>query len=339
MALGALGGTAAAEERIRASDAGGIEAAIEQAESGDTVVVDGTFEETEISMRSGVDVVGQDNGPAAVSGARGDVLRVENVSNVRIEGLTVDGEGEAARCIGSGKPNQISDVAVENCDVADAKNGIHLRGIDDDQRFRDVTIANNEVRNTENFGIFVGIDKRGDYGTSSGIVRRAEIRNNRVEDVAEWKGITLSGRPDCPVENSVIAENVVENVGLEEPGAIGGNGIVLEDVVRDSRVEGNEVRNTDESIYTCNGGARNNEFRDNIGENGTSGISCSGGMPHSGDPEGNRFIGNELENLDIFGVYNAESHGNTYQENVFVDFDDRMSDESLGDFEDNTWRA
>jgi len=62
-------------------------------------------------------------------------------------------------------------------------------------------------------------------------------------------------------------------------------------------------------------------------------------MPHSGDPEGNQFVGNELEDMDIFGVFNGKSHGNTYQENTFVDFDDRISDESLGTFIDNTWRA
>jgi nitrous oxidase accessory protein NosD len=149
----------------------------------------------------------------------------------------------------------------------------------------------------------------------------------------------MSGRPDCPVEESVIAGNVVENVGIEDPEAVGGNGIVFEDVVCNSRVENNEVRNVDEMLYSCNGGTRDNEFRNNVGEGATSGISCSGGMPHSGDPEGNQFVGNELEDMDIFGVFNGKSHGNTYRENTFVDFDDRISDESLGTFIDNTWRA
>jgi nitrous oxidase accessory protein len=297
---------------------GSAGAALDAAEPGDRVVLDGRFDERLVIDTPGVTVTSADANDRAMidGGGEGDALTIA-AEDVTVEGVWIANSGpsadtEDAGVVVDGENAELRDVritditfgvwvdGVENVTIADATiagregvptaergNGIHLWEADG------ATVEENHVTNVRD-GIY--------YSYSSDVVAEGNTLWELRYGVHYMYSDDNLLRGNVAFDNDVgfalmVSENltVVDNVAVGNSGT-SGHGILVKDIER-SEIRGNEVVANGNGLYVYN--AQDNAIVENLVlENGV-GIHSTAG---SG---GQEVVGNTVVENDLAAVSTA----------------------------------
>ncbi|GAI50611.1 unnamed protein product, partial [marine sediment metagenome] len=191
---------------------GTIQAAIDDASSGDTITVAaGTYDEC-IDINKSLTLSGQPGAIVKPSNPVGSSIIGINADGVTVEGFEVDGTGLIEIYAGIGschwtgdgatKWNGYKNITIRNNKVHDIANGVDSGlGIslwrNDDNIFENILIEGNTVYNTDRMGIYIGAIKW---------------------DYSEW----LLSASNTIRDNEVYATMLKPNAGETFPGGCGG---------------------------------------------------------------------------------------------------------------------
>jgi hypothetical protein len=332
-----------------ASNFGSIQQAIDQASSGDAVVIDGTFYPgNEINPKPGVDILNPaDGGTATIISDKADAIEVGDTANVHIHGLRVEGSGFLS-CIGSIDPGTIRNLFITSCTLRGRGNGVRIIK-DQVQDLDNIKVLNCDIHrqllgnvkeDIARHGVIIGSDN----GASGGSTTNVEIAYNNLHDTGRWIGITLAGELNNPCHDCHIHDNTIDesaNADLTDSGSSTkhdrwlNHGIMLESEVYDVLVEDNLVINVQKNGIGNMGGPhdtiwRNNEVR-----------QCRGGIMlnqfgHVDPPLDNLFENNVIRNPRKWAIYNPEGRRNTIRGNRFIG-EHSIFDESTLILENNSF--
>ncbi len=225
---------------IRTTAHDGLRETIGAAEDGDAVVIDS--DETvssHINVRSNINIFGgggiirlEDNSPS------GSIFRLEDVENVWIDGVKLDGNRTTQSNAGGGligglRLGSVSNVRITNCTIKNAySNGIMLgEKTQGKGNFSDIYIANNRILNCRRHGIILGVKN------SPGTIHDVIIEGNRVKQFDAAIGITVFGVNGVNVHRVAIIGNTCRNTG----GTSNGSAIAFEEQVHHCLAYANSV--------------------------------------------------------------------------------------------------
>lgn len=231
-------------DRLRSSEYDSLQAAVNAASARDRVLVDTDHVLNDwVTLKSDILVLGDGGTIRAADGTGSDVLRPENVTNVWIDGVTIDGGWEGpdgdggnvgTRLIGGINPGPVSNLRVTNCTLRNSGlNAIEL-GEKGGATIEDVYVANNTITNARNHGVVIWAED--DPGEST--VRNAIVEDNLVERFHRAQGIGFFGRGNSYVENVAILNNRVKDTATTD---MAGAAVALEENVRYGIAYGNDV--------------------------------------------------------------------------------------------------
>ncbi len=286
-------------------------AAVEAAAPGETVVLEGYFEERLNVSADDVRVVAGDSGAVLDGGGEGRVLTVSG-ENVTVEGLWIRGSGSDLGEEDAGAFLAGDGATLETVRISDSAYGVWVDGADE-ATIADVRIEGREdvhPRTERGNGIHL-------YETSDTTVRDGEIVETRDGIYFAWSdGVlaennTISGARygvhymysnDNRLVDNVAVDNGVgyalmvsegleirDNVALRNDDT-SGHGILVRDV-DDSVISGNHLVSNRNGLFVYN--AQDNEITDNLLHRNGVGIHDSAG---SGGQlvAGNSFVENEM---------------------------------------------
>jgi hypothetical protein len=274
-----------------------MQEAISDAADFDTVEidVDETFTDP-IVLKSNLRVQGNGGTLRMDQDANTHGLRTENVQNVWINGVTIDGnraQNSTGRIIGGFNLGSISNIRVTNCTIRNA--GLHAINFSNDKQgeMQDIYIANNVITKPFSHGILCG-----GKSTKPNSLHDMIIENNTVTDVFNAQSIGVFGQNGCDTYNVAILGNTcVQNLKEENNDD---TAIAFEEQVRDSIGYGNTIRmlGKDENGFTITKDGRGCIVGNNDITNCQFGLGCFNldfYMP-DGPPRHNLFTHNRVEN-------------------------------------------
>ena len=323
-----------AASTIQVHSGDSIQAAINSATAGDTILVnDGTYTE-ELTINKSVTIKSVNGSSVTIiDDAEGEHPAVTiNSSNVTFggdgQGFTIEGNdfgiGIASDLAGS----TISRVTVQGNEISASTGGILSLAMNN-------TLFNNTITNNTVSGASYGIYLNNTQGTING----NSISGNNVSDFSEF-GIFLYDHGNYMSNNSISGNNVSDslNIGiyLENYGgnnmsdnSVDGNnvsacnyyGIYLYNdgnYTSNNSVDGNTVSDCGDGIYLDND---NNDMYDNSVD-GNNVSDCSAGiyLDNSGNMSGNTLNSNTIHDCDNDGIYlcnlGADMSGSTITNNT-----------------------
>ncbi|WP_129114055.1 nitrous oxide reductase family maturation protein NosD [Halegenticoccus tardaugens] len=319
-----------------------VQAAVDAADRGETVVLDGRFDETVTVETPGVTVEAAERDGALIDGGGdGSVLAVEaanvTVKNVWLRNSGTDRSDEDAGVFVNDSDATLSAIrltevtfgiwvdgvdgaTVEGAEIAgdeelsanERGNGIHLWEVDD------AVVEDNAITRTRD-GIY--------YSWSEGV---------RAEDNVVWDlryGVHYMYSNDNHLENNTAFDNhigfalmVSEELSLVNNTAVGndegsGHGIQLKDV-EDSEISGNDLVANGDGFYVHN--AQDNDLADNLVLENDVGIHIAAGS-RGQRVAGNSFIANDVSAFAETTEqerWNGTDAGNYWSDASAVDLDD-----------------
>jgi hypothetical protein len=198
------------------SSAGGVQAAVNAASDGDTVVVDDLYTEWNVSVTKNIDVVaggGGQIGLVAQSGDSGAAFSFDaDLDGVTIRGLFIDGKRNSTDAITWGIKSfgqNLNDITVENCTFESLyHNAIELKSKGSDVTLSALHIRGNHFEDIRRHPCFIGAD------SDAGFVRESIIEGNtvRVFATAGSIGLTFYGSKNTEsarCERVAINDNVL----------------------------------------------------------------------------------------------------------------------------------
>jgi len=337
---------AVADEAVATVDGeryGSAQAAIDAAEPGDTVVLEGRFDERLAVNTSGVALRAGDGGAVVDAGGEGDVLYV-GAGNVTVEGLWLRNSGydAAAEHAGVFVAGTANDTTLRELYISEITFGVWVDGADR------VTVADSRIEGRED------VEPRTDRGNGINLWETANstIRNTEITDVRDgiyyswaenvvatnntmWDnryGVHYMYSNDNRLEDNLAVDNdvgyalmvskqlvLVNNTAVRNDGT-SGHGILLKDI-EDSEIRGNDLVENDNGLYVYN--AQDNRIVGNLVLRNGVGIHVTA---DSGGQEvvGNSFVDNReavLTTTQELSVWNGSNGGNYWSEARAVDLD------------------
>lgn len=269
------------------------QAAIDAAETGDTVVLDGRFDERVNASVDGLRLIASEDGAVIDGGDEGRVLTVSG-ENVTVSDIWIRGSGSDLSNEDAGVFVDGADARIETVRITDTAYGIWVDGVDD-VMIEDVRIDGRED--------VYPVTERGNgihlYETRGTVVRDSEITNSR-------DGIYFSWSTDVLAENNTLRQtrygvhymysdnnHLVDNIAVDN--GVGyalmvsdeltvrnntalrsddtsGHGILARDI-EDSTITGNHLVANHDGMYMHN--AQNNRVVDNLLYRNAVGIHSS----------------------------------------------------------------
>ena len=318
-----------------------IEAALEAAEPGETVLVEGVFEERIVVGTEGVTIAATEPDGAVVDGGGADTVVEITAENVTLDGLWVRGSGTERSAEDAGILIEGSEATVTELRLTDVTYGIYVDGAED------VTIEGTTIAGGED----VPVSERGN-GIHLWEADGAEIRDNYVTAVRDgiyyqWsEGVLAEGNvlwelrygvhymysDDNRFEGNAAFDNdvgfalmvssnltVVDNLAVANDGA-SSHGILVKDV-DDSEIRGNDVVANGNGLYVYN--SQDNLIAENLLLENAVGLYASAGT--SGElVVGNSFVANDesaYATTNAHVAWNDDERGNYWSDARAVDLD------------------
>lgn len=299
-------GTAAVDGESFAS----AQAAVDAAEPGDTVVLDGRFEERVNASVDDLKIVASEDGAVIDGGGEGRVLTLSG-ENVTVSGVWIRGSGRDLDTEDAGVFVAGSDARIETVRITDTAYGIWVDGVDD-AVIEDVRVdGRGDVSPVTDRGNGIHL-----FETSGTVVRDSEITDTRDGIYFSWAtdvlaenntirhtryGVHYMYSDDNRLVDNVAADNGVgyalmvsegltvrNNTALRSEGT-SGHGILAKDI-EESTIAGNHLVANRDGLYIYN--AQDNRIVDNLLYRNAAGIHSSAGS-ESEVVAGNSFVRND----------------------------------------------
>lgn len=238
-----------------------IKAAMDAANGRTVVIPQGNFVTKYVYLNSGQKVLIVGN-LIAETGELGNLLYIENISNVTIIGQGGTAKGNAQTTNNFVKAVNSSGIIIRGLRI----DGFPNKGIDISTGCSDVLVTENVVTNC-NGSTGAGISVFG-ATTKNVSVTKNIVKTSRI-------GIAVNGGFNHTISDNICADNVLMGVGLD--------GIVTDsgDGTKDSVVSGNVVTGCTGTghggIYLGNGASRNTIVGNTASNNARTGIRLTGG--------------------------------------------------------------
>jgi len=320
-----------------------LQRAVDAADSGEAVVVEGRFDERVDVNTTGVTITSAPDTTAVIDGGReGDVLTI-GAANVTVRNVRIQNSGMDTSTNDAGIWIDAPNVTVSNSRVTEVTFGIWVDGVND------AVLRNNTIVGREN------VTPRSYRGNGIQLWKTTGtlVADNRVTDARD--GIYYSWSSDVTARGNVLwdlrygvhymyshrnrlanntaANNdvgyalmlseeltVVNNTAVNNSGT-SGHGILLKRIDY-SEIRGNAVVDNDRGIYTLN--SRANNVTDNLVLGNDVGIHLTAGTTEE-RVVGNSFVDN---GRDVFAVtndqhvWNASDRGNYWADARAADLND-----------------
>ncbi|EMA59623.1 nitrous oxide reductase family maturation protein NosD [Halorubrum lipolyticum] len=271
-------GTAAVDGESFAS----AQAAVDAADPGDTVVLDGRFEERVNASVDGLELVASDDGAVLDGGGEGRVLTVTG-ENVTVSGVWVRGSGSDLDTEDAGVFVAGAGARIETVRITDTAYGIWVDGVDD-AVIEDVRVDGREdVYPVTDRGNGIHL-----FETTGTVVRDSEVTNTRDGIYFSWAtdvlaenntirharyGVHYMYSDDNRLVDNVAADNgvgyalmVSEGLTVRNNTALrsddtSGHGVLAKDIEK-STIAGNHLVANRDGLYLYN--AQDNRVLDNL---------------------------------------------------------------------------
>ncbi|MDD4652135.1 MAG: NosD domain-containing protein, partial [Methanothrix sp.] len=296
---------------IAVSPGESIQAAIDEANSGDTIFVESGIYRESLNISKAINLLGSskpvlDGGAmnsAVLLSAGGASISGFEIRTIRHTGIFVTSEGNL----------------IENNTISDCLDGIRL------DHSRSNNVSRNDVNNNTN-GIAL-------YSSSGNRIERNLVRDNYINEEGDC-GIFLAYCQDNIIENNIMSNNGDASLSLRSSGKntlrknlITNNdwyGICLSDSSNGNVIEGNQVlQNGDSGIYLDS--SRENTIRENLALDNSQGIylaydsndnllqdnnlTLNGKGLHLATHSSNNTVQNNTAIKNGFGIYLSFSSG------------------------------
>lgn len=285
-------------------------AALDAAEPGDTVVLEGRFDERLAITDRHVSVVAGPGGAVVDGGGEGDVVVVE-AENVTLDGLWIRNSGYEAGNEDAGVVIDGNGTVARNLYLTEITYGVWVDGVND------VTIADNRI---EGRGDVYPLTERGNgihlWETENATVRGNDITTVRDGIYYSWAehvlaannsmwdsryGVHYMYSNDNRLVDNVAVDNdvgyalmvsnrleIVDNVAARNDGT-SGHGIMVKEI-EDSEIRGNVLAENGNGLYVYN--AQDNAIVGNLV------LRNDVGVHHSAASEGQRVVANSFIDND-----------------------------------------
>jgi len=219
----------------RTSDYSSLQAAVDTAEPKDRVLVDTDHTvSSDVTLKSDILIRGDGGTIINGDGANANVLKPENVANVWIDGVEIDGNKQnnlGGRLIGGIDLGTIENLRITNCHIHDsANNGIELQEKSGGE-YKDIYIANNRIEQNDYHGIVMGVKNSG------ASIHDVIVEKNTVVDSIKDQDIGIFGQTSACYNIAFLENDVSASSAIER----GGTMMALEEKVNDSIMYGNTV--------------------------------------------------------------------------------------------------
>lgn len=317
------------------------QAAIDAAEPGDTVVLEGRFDERLAVNTSDVTVRASDEGAVIDGGGEGQVLVVGG-EDVTVENLWVRNSGYSTEDENAGVFVAGNGTTLDGLYASEIAYGIWIDGVDD------VTVAESRIEGREDVYPMV---ERGNgihlWQTEDTTLRDNEITAVRdgiyfswatnvvAEENTMWNsryGVHYMYSNENRLENNLAVDNdvgyalmvseeleIIDNTAVRNTGT-SGHGILMKDIWQ-SNVTGNEVIENSNGLYVYN--AQDNRIADNLVLRNGVGIHSTAGSEGQ-EVVANSFIGNDdpvVTTTQNVESWNGTDRGNYWSDAHTVDLD------------------
>jgi nitrous oxidase accessory protein len=318
-------------------------AAVDAAAPGDTVVLEGRFDENLTINTSDVTVRAGEEAAVVDGGGEGNVVLVRG-ENVTLEGLWVRNSGYDAGAEDAGVflAENATGATLQGLYLSEVTFGVWVDGADE------VTVAASRIEGRED------IERRTDRGNGINLweTENSVIRGNEITDVRDgiyyswaqgvvtenntmWDnryGVHYMYSDDNRLENNLAVDNdvgyalmvsdqltVVNNTAARNDGT-SGHGILLKDIER-SEIRGNVLVENSHGLYVYN--AQHNRIAENLVLRNDVGVHVTA------ESEGQEVVANSfIHNADAvttttqeLEVWNGTDRGNYWSEARTVDLD------------------
>ncbi|MFW6382684.1 MAG: nitrous oxide reductase family maturation protein NosD [Haloferacaceae archaeon] len=318
-----------------------IRAAISAAEPGDTVVLEGAFEERVDVRTDDVRLVAGEEGAVVDGGAEGRVLTVSG-ENVTVEGVWIRNSGREVGDEDAGVFVDGDDATLRSLRITESAYGIWIDDVDG------VTVADVRIEGRE--GVYPATDRGNGihlYSTAETTIRDSEITGVRdgiyfswstdvlAENNSIWNaryGVHYMYSDDNRLVDNVAADNgvgfalmVSEGLEVQNNTAIrntddSGHGIMAKDI-EDSTIAGNVLVENRNGLFVYN--AQDNAVVDNLVLANDVGIHVTAGSDGQ-RVTGNSFVANgepAYTTTKSLLVWNDSAEGNYWSDARTADLD------------------
>ncbi|WP_424004349.1 nitrous oxide reductase family maturation protein NosD [Haloarcula salina] len=319
-----------------------LQAAVDAADPGDTVRVDGRFDETVVVATRNVTLAGSGPGRALLHGdGEGDVLTVD-AAGVTVAGLWVRNSGYSTAENDAAVYVNASRVTVRDSRVTDTTFGVWLNGVSDARIANNTIVGRAEITRLTDRGNGIQIWK-----TEDAVVRNNDITTVRDGIYYNWaKDVVASGNTmwdlrygvhymysdDCVLRNNTAFDNdagyalmvskhlvVADNVAVNNTGQ-SGHGILVKSI-DDTDIRGNHLVGNGNGLFIYN--SVSNRIVGNLVAGNDVGVHISAGSTEE-TVYNNSFIRNDRPVLAVMNdqVHWNESVGNYWSRANPTDVDD-----------------
>ncbi|EMA11210.1 nitrous oxidase accessory protein [Haloarcula vallismortis] len=318
------------------------QAAVDAADPGDTVTLDGRFDETLVVTTPNVTLAGSGPGSALLHGdGEGDVLAVE-AQGVTVTDLWIRNSGYSTATNDAAIFVNASDVTVRDSRVTDMTFGIWLDGVDNAEIRNNTIAGREEIRQLTERGNGIQIWK-----TEDSVIRDNDITTvrdglyyNWAKDVnatsnTMWDlryGVHYMYSDDCHLRDNTAFDNDVgyalmvskhlvieDNIAVNNSGQ-SGHGILVKSI-DDTDIRGNHLVDNENGLFVYN--SVSNRIVGNLIVGNDVGVHIAAGST-DGTVTENSFIRNNRPVLAVMSdqVHWNESVGNYWSRANPTDIDD-----------------
>ena len=229
----------AAEIRVP-QDAATVQAAVDQAQAGDEIVVRRKKYKERVTIAGRTDLTLRGGGATLDAQSDGVCLRIENSTGIVVSGFAFNNGGGGGVVVATS-----SDVEVSDCKVAGTFTGSGI----DVKRCTDVRVLRNRISKISSDGIEIG----GFYGDPVGS-DDCVVEGNSIKK-AEGSGIVVRGSRNTVHDNTITASDSW-SISLWDTDGAGDDNLVTGNVVRKSgfggvRIAGNRATCTENKVLKC----------------------------------------------------------------------------------------
>jgi len=319
-----------------------VQAAVDAADPGDTVTLDGRFDETVVVTTPNVTLAGSGPGSTLLHGdGEGDVLAVE-AQGVTVTDLWIRNSGYSTATNDAAIFVNASDVTVRDSRVTDMTFGVWLDGVDNAEIRNNTIAGREEIRQLTERGNGIQIWK-----TEDSVIRDNDITTVRDGLYYNWaKDVNATGNTmwdlrygvhymysdDCHLRDNTAFDNDVgyalmvskhlvieDNVAVNNSGQ-SGHGILVKSI-DDTDIRGNHLVDNENGLFVYN--SVSNRIIGNLVVGNDVGVHIAAGST-DGTVTENSFIRNNRPVLAVMSdqVHWNESVGNYWSRANPTDIDD-----------------
>jgi nitrous oxidase accessory protein len=319
-----------------------VQAAVDAAESGDTVRLRGAFSERVVVSTPGLTLESDPADPARIDGGgEGDVLTIA-AADVTVRGVWIHNSGRDAEGNDAGVWVNGTNARVVDSRLTDVTFGLWVNGVDGVHLRNNTVVGREEVRPLSYRGNGIQLWKTADTHVADN--RITDVRdgiyyswasNVTAEENTMWDlryGVHYMYSDGSTLRNNTAFDNdvgyalmlsdhieVVDNVAVNNTG-VSGHGILLKRI-DDSVVRGNHVVGNDRGVYVLN--SVRNAVTDNLVMENRVGVHLTAGTEDE-RVSGNSFVNNDAAVYAVtreLTAWNDTARGNYWSAADVADVD------------------